>query len=413
MLGVVAATMAGLALFAGDNRPSRRSATADGRSEGPTTVATTAVTAPVSTAPDVPPGPPDQATLDALGLRLEPVVELQHPTSLAQRPGTGDLYATSVEGAVVRLPARGGEPLEIADLGPRISTEGESGLLDLAFDTTGDLAYISLVETDGDLALLEVPIARDLLAIDRARTILTIESPTEVHHAGDVDTDAQGMVWFSVGDGGPSQEPSMRAQDLGELHGKLLRIDPRPTASAAYRIPAGNPFVGRADARPEIWAYGLRNPWRFDRDTATGDLWIGDVGRNDREELDHVPGPAAGAGVNFGWPHHEGTQAALGGGPGEVAAPVLDYSHDDGRCGITAGSVYRGAAIPELTGAFLYSDLCDGIVRAATVTNGTVVAQRAFNDAHAGYPVAFGTDLAGELYLCSFDLNAIYRITPA
>jgi glucose/arabinose dehydrogenase len=407
LAAIAAAAMAFAATFGDSDRRDRQAATTESR-DGSTTTATTV---PGSTT-SVPAGPPDQATLDALALRLEPMVELKHPTALVQRPRSGDLYATGVEGPVVRVAAGGSEPVVVADLGPQISTSGESGLLDLAFDATGDLAYVSLVEKDGDLALLEVPLAGDQLALDRSRTMLAIESPTDVHHAGDVDVDAGGLVWFSVGDGGPSQGHSMRAQDLGDLHGKILRIDPRPTATAAYQVPAGNPFSGQPDARPEIWAYGLRNPWRFDLDPVTGDLWIGDVGRSGREEVDHVPGPRAGAGANFGWPYFEGTQAGLDGAPAGIVAPVLDYPHEE-RCGVTGGSVYRGSAVPQLAGAYVYSDLCDGIVRAVSVADGAVVAERAFEDAQAGYPVAFGTDLAGELYLCSFDLNTVYRITAA
>jgi glucose/arabinose dehydrogenase len=312
----------------------------------------------------------------------------------------------------VRVPAGGTRPTTIADLGGQISTSGESGLLDISFDAGGDVLYVSLVESDGDLALLEIPLVAGSLATDRARSLLVIPSPTDVHHAGDVDVDADGNIWYAVGDGGPSQGRSTRAQDLGDLHGKLLRIDPRPTSSAPYRIPADNPFVARPDVRPEIWAFGLRNPWRFDLDPVTGDLWIGDVGRNGPEEIDHLPGPEAGAGANLGWPYFEGKTATLDGAPPEVVGPVLDYPHDD-RCGVTGGGVYRGDGIPALAGAYVYSDLCDGIVRAVSVSDGVVVAERAFEQAQAGYPVSFGTDLAGELYLCSFDLNTVYRIVAA
>ena len=369
-------------------------------------------TAPTSSPPAAPPGPADQATLDGLALRLEPVVALQHPTALVQHPVSRDIYAAGLEGHIVRLPAGSGDPVPVADLGRWLSTSGESGLLDLAFDVTGGLMYLSLVETDGDLALLELPVVDSALRLDRQRLLLSIPSPSNVHHAGDVDVDAQGLLWLAVGDGGPSQGSSRRAQDLGDLHGKVLRIDPRPTPTAAYQVPPDNPFVGQPGARPEVWAYGLRNPWRIDVDRTTGDLWVGDVGRNGAEEINHAPGPNGGAGINFGWPHREGTAPVVDGEPPGLVPPLLEYPHE-GRCGITGGAVYRGSAIPELDGAYLYSDLCDGVVRAVTVADGTVRAQRAFDDAQAGYPVAFGTDLAGEMYLCSFDLGTVYRILTA
>jgi glucose/arabinose dehydrogenase len=365
-----------------------------------------------TTTPPLPAGPADQATLDALSLRLEPAAALQHPTAVAQRPGTEDLYVTDLEGPIVRVPLAGGDPVAVADLSAEISTSGESGLLDLAFSPAGDLVYLSLVESDGDLALVEYPLTSGGIAMDRPRPLLTITSPTNVHHAGDVDVDPGGLVWFGVGDGGPSQASSTRAQDVTDLYGKILRIDPRPSADAPYQIPPDNPLVGRPDARPEIWAYGLRNPWRFDVDPVTGDLWIGDVGRNGPEEINHLPGPRAGAGANFGWPFFEGTSPGVTGAPPQLVPPLLEYPHDD-RCGVTGGSVYRGTAIPQLVGAYLYSDLCDGVVRAVTVSGGAVVAERAFTEAQAGYPVSFGTDLAGEMYLCSFDLGTVYRIIPS
>jgi glucose/arabinose dehydrogenase len=364
--------------------------------------------APTTTAPPRL-GPPSQADLDGIELSLEPVVELEHPTAIVERPGTGDLYVSSVAGRIVLVPAGGGDPETVADISDRVSTRGESGLLDIAFDDTGDLLYVSLVEDNGDVALWEVAMVDGEVAIDTPRPLLTVPSPGDVHNAGDIEIDADGLLWISIGDGGPSQGRSTRAQDLTTLRGKILRIDPRSTAEAAYQIPPGNPFAGRADARPEIWAYGLRNPWRFDLDEVTGDLWIGDVGRNAAEEVNHLPGPLAGAGVNLGWPHAEGTNTRSS-APPDLVAPLIAYPHD-GRCGVTAGGVYRGDDIPALTGAFLYSDLCDGLVRAVSVAGGQVTAERTFGPV-AGYPVSFGTDLAGEMYICSFDANAVYRIVP-
>jgi glucose/arabinose dehydrogenase len=372
---------------------------------------TTSEADPTVTTESAHPGPPSQAALDGIDIGLQPVVEVEHPTAIAEHPGTGDVYVTSVAGKVVRAPAGDGEPTTVADLAGRISTEGESGLLDIAFDATGEHLYMSLVEANGDFALWEVPVVHGDLAVDAPRVLLTVPSPSSVHHAGDVDIDAGGLLWLSIGDGGPSQAQSTRAQDLTDLRGKILRIDPRPTANAAYGIPPGNPFAGRPDARPEIWAYGLRNPWRFDLDATTGDLWVGDVGRNEAEEVDHLPGPAAGAGANLGWPYMEGTEPGLPGAPPDLVAPVVSYPHE-GRCGVTAGGVYRGTAMPALTGAFLYSDLCDGLVRALGVSDGRVVSERAFAP-EAGYPVSFGTGRDGEMYVCSFDFNAVYRIVPA
>ena len=360
-----------------------------------------------------PPSPgPDQATLDTVALKLTAMVTVDHPTSVVQRPGTEDLYVTSLEGKLLRAPKAGGSQEELADLADRISTQGESGLLDLAFDLTGQKLYLSLVETAGNLAVLEVPMAGTAPALDQARVIITVDSPSTVHHAGDVYVDPAGLLWVAVGDGGPSQATSRRAQDLLDLHGKILRLDvANPPAGEAYGIPADNPFVGREDAAPEVWAYGLRNPWRFWVDEALGALWVGDVGRSAMEEVDYVAGPGKGAGLNFGWPYFEGTTPVVTGPPPDLVAPILAWPHE-GRCAVTGGAVYRGGALPALEGAYVYSDLCDGVIRAVSVVGGAIVAEREF-DAVTGYPVGFGADADGELYVCSFDEGAVYRLDPA
>jgi hypothetical protein len=212
-----------------------------------------------TTAPSLAAGPPDQAALDALELRVEPVAGIENPTAVVEHPATGDLYIAAVAGAIVRVPGDGGSPAPVADLSGQISASGESGLLDIAFDAGGDLLYVSLVASGGDLTLVEIPVSTDGLATERARTLLTVTSPTNVHHAGDVDVDAAGLVWYAVGDGGPSQAYNTRAQDLTDLHGKILRIDPRPAAGAAYQIPPDNPFAGPMyDPRSGHTAYATR-----------------------------------------------------------------------------------------------------------------------------------------------------------
>ncbi len=180
---------------------------------------------------------PDQTTLDTIAIGLTPVVSVEHPTSAVQRPGTDDLYVTSFEGKLLRVPVGGGPAEELADLGERISNEDESGLLDLAFDLSGDRLFLSLVERAGNLAVYEVPMAGPAPAFDRQRLVIAVDSPSTVHHAGDVYVDPAGLLWLAVGDGGPNQAASRRGQDLLDLHGKILRLDPsHPSDGRAYGI---------------------------------------------------------------------------------------------------------------------------------------------------------------------------------
>ena len=178
-----------------------------------------------------------------------------------------------------------------------------------------------------------------------------------------------------------------------------MRIDPRPSNGRPYSIPAGNPFVGRAGARPEVFALGLRNPWRFTFDRRNGDLWIGDVGQYRVEEISHVRAGHA-AGANFGWPFLEGSTPRQGTAPAGLTAPLLTYDHGD-RCAVIGGYVYRGSAIPELRGSYLYGDLCDNHVRALRLEGDRIVEQKDFGALVPEGLAGFGEDAEGELYLLS------------
>ncbi len=175
------------------------------------------------------------------------------------------------------------------------------------------------------------------------------------------------MLYIGLGDGGSANDPGNRAQDLGQLLGKILRIDPRPAPDGTpYTIPPDNPFVGTAGARGEIWSWGLRNPWRFSFDPANGDLWIGDVGQGAREEVDHASAPNAGKGLNFGWARLEGTRPVSGVAPPDAVPPVHEYDNPAQGCAVTGGHVYRGTAVPALVGRYVFADFCAGRLQAIT-----------------------------------------------
>ena len=215
-----------------------------------------------------------------------------------------------------------------------------------------------------------------------------------------------GKLWMGLGDGGSQGDvgdghvPGGNAQSLERPLGKILRFDPTPSGSAPYTVPSDNPFAS-GGGLPEIWAYGLRNPWRFSFDRKTGDLWIADVGGSEREEIDLAPAPERGRGQNFGWNRVEGT----------VVHDTPPISHENGDCSITWGFVYRGTRIPDLVGAYVYSDYCNGAIRAIRADGGQVVVARELGITATNIS-SFGEDADGELYVVS-QSDGLFRIDPA
>jgi glucose/arabinose dehydrogenase len=358
------------------------------------TPATPASTAPAPAQTAAPTAAPDLA---AVQVRLEPFVELAAPTALAVRPGDDGLYVAERAGRV-RVLREGAAAALVLDLSERTTTDGERGLLGLAFARDGATLYVSYTDTAGDNRLDAYPVAPDG-SVDPAtrREILAVEQYRSNHNGGHIAFGPDGFLYVGIGDGGGGGDPLEAAQDLSTLLGKLLRIDPNP--SGGYEVPADNPFVGRDGARSEIWAYGLRNPWRFSFDRATGQLWIGDVGQNRREEIDLAPG-ATGAGANYGWDALEGTLPFEGDPPPDAVAPVYEYPRADGRCAVTGGFVYRGEAIPALRGAYVFADFCVGRIHALAVQDGRVTDERDLG-VRMDALVSFAEDAAGELYVLS------------
>src|SRR5205823_8400807 len=204
-----------------------------------------------------------------------------------------------------------------------------------------------------------------------------------------------GMLYIGLGDGGSEGDPQHNGQNLGTLLSKILRINPAASGSAPYSVPADNPFLGRQGVRPETWMWGLRNPWRFSFDRTTGDLWIGDVGQNEYEEIDLARNGENG--VNWGWSAREGLHPFRGAAPNGVRDPVLETRHSDGNCAIVGGYVYRGQAIPALHGVYVFGDNCRPNLVGAVAANGRLVAQRDLGAA-VSQLTTFGEDPNGELY---------------
>jgi glucose/arabinose dehydrogenase len=248
-----------------------------------------------------------------------------------------------------------------------------------------------------------------------ARVVLTVAQPQGNHNGGQLAFGPDRLLYLALGDGGaagdvgPGHAPEGNGQSLDTLLGKILRIDPTPTATAGYKIPPDNPFAD-GGGRPEIWAYGLRNPWRFSFDPPTDTIWIGDVGQNAWEEIDSLPlGQSRGA--NFGWNLLEGTHEFRGGAAADTVLPVFETSHADGNEAITGGFVYRGRAIPALRGAYVFTDYANGAIRALYVADGRVVAQRDLGVSASGV-ASFGIDNEGEIYVVSQN-EGIFRLDPA
>lgn len=235
----------------------------------------------------------------------------------------------------------------------------------------------------------------DLADPESEKRLLYVPQPYPNHNGGSVVFGPDGYLYLGLGDGGAGGDPEGNAQNTGNLLGKILRID--VDTGDPYAIPADNPFA-RGGGSPEIWAYGLRNPWRFSFDALTGDLYIGDVGQNTYEEIDYLPAQSQG-GTNFGWDYREGKHPFEGSAPAGVPLvdPVWEYDHSQG-CSVTGGLVYRGQLLPEWQGVYLYGDYCSGSVWGLVRgTDGGRKQALVFDS--GGRISSFGEDESGEVYV--------------
>jgi glucose/arabinose dehydrogenase len=305
------------------------------------------------------------------------------------------------------------------DISGRISTDGERGLLSMAFDPqfgTNGFFYIFFTEPNGSIAIERMRTSTtnaNRADPSTALRIITIAHPTNNNHnGGQLLFGPDGMLYFGTGDGGGAGDPNNNAQNLNSLLGKMLRLDVRNANSGKpYDIPSGNPFADGSGGRAEIWAYGLRNPWRFSFDVPTAQLYIADVGQNRREEINAVPTGAAG--INYGWVIMEGNLCYNNAScdKSNLRLPVYDYDHgtnDENGCSIIGGMVYRGSALAGLEGSYLFSDFCSGFLKSLVVNNGTAGTPTEWQVADVGRVVSFGSDGAGEPLLIT--TSGLYRI---
>jgi glucose/arabinose dehydrogenase len=358
---------------------SRAAPTGPAATTPPTSPATSGESAIDDTTSTTPlPGGETPAPTDTEGPLVEPSVALfeigsfDQPVDVAFRPNGAELYVVEQPGRVIAVTDLSADVvLDITDL---TAARGEQGLLGLAFHPTADLAYVNYTDTNGDTVVAEFGVDPATSRFDRdsIREVLAIAQPYSNHNGGQLAFGPDQLLYIGVGDGGSGGDPERHALDLTDPLGAILRIDPTPAGDAPFTVPADNPFVGTAGADPTIWAYGLRNPWRFSFDPLTGDLWIGDVGQGEFEEINRSTATDrrdAARGANFGWSAFEGFERFNDDQPTDDAvAPLFVYDHADGRCSVTGGTVARGETVPDLARWYLFGDYCSGQIWALDPT---------------------------------------------
>jgi glucose/arabinose dehydrogenase len=360
---------------------------------------------PSPAAPSAPPTP-DEPALQEIGRFQEPIFV----TSPARDPR---LFIVERAGRVLIL--EGGTPRvqPFLDIRDSVRVGGEQGLFTIAFApnySSSGLAYVHYSDKNGNTRVVEFKVSSNPNVLDpaTAREIFFQEQPYPNHNGGPLLFDPSGMLILALGDGGSGGDPHNNAQNPQTFLGKFLRIDPRkPSGGKPYGIPSDNPFVGREGALPEIWAYGLRNPWRISFDRETKDLWVGDVGQNRIEEINFIP-PAAQSGANYGWPKFEGNEPfkEVQIDESKLIRPIHTYSLSGSNCAVTAGNIYQGE-VNALRGVFLYADVCGGVLKGFKVQGGQAIEHKDYFPAER--IVSFGEDSSGQVYLVSLS-GPVYRI---
>jgi glucose/arabinose dehydrogenase len=350
------------------------------------------------------------------GVRLVKIGDFSSPLYVTAPPGDNRrIFVVEQEGRIAIV--RGGKrlPQPFLDIRSKVTAGGEQGLLSMAFApdyAQSGVFYVYYTERSGQEAIWEYRRASDDRADPgSARLVLRMADPEPNHNGGLMLFGADGLMYVGTGDGGGGDDQHGtrgNAQSLGSLLGKILRIDPRPSGGRPYTVPSSNPFVGRSGARPEVYAYGLRNPWRFSFDRSTGDLSIADVGQDAVEEVDFVR-KDRGRGANFGWRPWEGRSRNFDESASGAIFPVITHQHSDGFCSITGGYVVRDRGVPGLYGRYVYGDYCEGRIRAATLRAGRRTTGKVLSLPKVGGLSSFGEDAAGRVYATSLN-GPVYRI---
>lgn len=363
-------------------------------------------------------------------LALEEIASgLERPVFVTSAPSDDRIFIVEQPGRIRIFQNGALLPAPFLDITGRVHDSGnEQGLLGLTFHPqfpTNGRFYVNYTASDpqGDTVVAELRVSMEAMSDpnvadpDSETRLLTVAQPYSNHNGGMVAFGSDDLLYIGLGDGGNGGDPEGHGQDTSTMLGSILRID--VDGAAPYAIPASNPFAssanGPTDPRPEIWAFGLRNPWRFSFDRQTGELYIGDVGQGVIEEID-VAGAAA-AGINFGWNTMEGTRCFGGAGCDMtgLALPIAEYDHSGDRCSVTGGYVYRGACLPDIQGWYFYADYCTNQVWKLEYP-GDLTPVELSDDLGTGVLAgvsSFGEDIDGELYITSLGNGRVFRIVAA
>lgn len=341
---------------------------------------------------------------------------LTQPTDItAAADGSGRLFALEKPGRIRVIFNDQLQPTPFLDITDRVgSNSSEQGLLGLAFHpnfTRNGYLYVNYTDKNGDTRIARFTASNESADPRSEKLILAVKQPYANHNGGALKFGPDGYLYIALGDGGSQGDPFDNAQSGNSLLGKILRID--VDNGDPYAIPPDNPYAGSGEVYQEIWALGLRNPWRISFDPLTGDIWMGDVGQSSREEINRAPSGAPG-GLNFGWNAMEGTLPFEGNNRPEFTAPVAEYTRSFG-CSVTGGYVYAGQAMPEWHGIYFYGDYCSGNIWGLPANTDSVPAQETQAVSTLLFQSdirisTFGVDDAGELHVADYSTGVIYRL---
>ncbi len=360
-------------------------------------------------------GPGDGGLPAGLTLKLDPFISsgLTAPVFLTQPLNDGRIFVVEQAGRIRVIRDGVLQTTPFLDIRTRVLSGGERGLLSVAFHpsyTTNHYFYVYFTtQTNGDIRIERFTTTSNPEVADPTTSKLIITAPHSTysnHNGGLVSFGPDGMLYAGLGDGGSAGDPLGNGQNFNSLLGSLLRLD--VDHGDPYAIPSNNPFVGQANHRGEVWAKGLRNPWRYAFDATTSLLYIADVGQDAHEEVDVEP--TSSGGLNYGWNIMEGASCYNASTCSQtgLTLPVIDYGHN-GPCSITGGYVYRGSAIPDIRGHYFYSDYCAGFLKSFRFQSGAAVDQKDWGLTNSSV-TSFGLDFAGEMYMMSG--NTILKLNP-